>query len=291
MSNMSDRVIGSKYLINKEIGSGSFGVIYNGYNITTKDIVAIKIERDRNDDILTLKHETRILALLKGTRGVVNLRWYGREAPHYFMVIDLLGITLERYKNLHGSCVNNKRCGISKNKAVLIGVQMLNIIENVHKRRIIHRDIKPENFLFGRGEDTRLYLIDFGLAKQYINSDGEHISYRSDKNLIGTVRYASINSHDNKELSRRDDIESIGYLMLYLIMRKLPWQGITHTSYSCRLNMIRQKKQNIALQNIPDPMKTYFNYIGNVRFDEEPNYVYLKTLINSLGKQLILEEA
>jgi len=287
---MSDRVIGNKYLINKEIGHGSFGIIYNGYNITTKDKVAIKVERKRDDNKLTLRHESHILTTLKGIKGVVQLRWYGHEDALYFMVIDLLGITLERYKKLHEPYVNNKRTGLSKNKIVGIGVQMIDIIELVHKHRIIHRDIKPENFLFGRGDDTRLYLIDFGLAKQYMSIGGEHILYRSDKNLIGTVRYASVNSHDNKELSRRDDIESIGYLILYLIMRKLPWQGITHASDSIRLDMIRHKKQNISLQNIPDSMKTYFNYIGNVSFAEEPNYVYLKTLVRSLGKKLILEE-
>ena len=284
-------LIGNKYYINKEIGKGTFGIIYNGHNKITNDMVAIKVERERKDNLLTLKHESRILHTLKGLKGVINLRWYGYQAPNYYMVMNLLGITLEKYKNLHEHYMNKKLIGLSKKKIVSIGTQMLTIIELVHKRNIIHRDIKSENFLFGYDNDPKLYLIDFGLAKRYKTSNDEHIAYRTDKSLIGTVRYVSINAHDCKELSRRDDIESIGYLILYLIIHKLPWQGLKIHDGKMRLDMIRQKKQNIILCDIPEPMKKYFNYIWNVNFKEEPNYEYLKTLVSELDiKQKIISE-
>lgn len=284
-------IIGDKYYLNKEIGKGTFGIIYNGHNKITNDKVAVKVERERNDNILTLKHESKILNILKGVKGVVNLRWYGYQAPNYYMVIDLLGLTLEKYKNLNEQYINKRKVGINMKKVVSVGTQMLNIIELVHNRGIIHRDIKSENFLFGCDNDPKLYLIDFGLAKRYLDSDGKHISFRSDKNIIGTVRYTSINSHENKELSRRDDVESIGYLILYLILHRLPWQGLKTNSYKLRLNIICERKKTIINQNIPGPMKKFFKYIWDVKFEEKPDYRYLKTLLNELLEKNITEQA
>ena len=102
---------------------------------------------------------------------------------------------------------------------------MIKIIKVVHEERIIHRDIKPDNYLMGQTESTKntLYMIDFGLAKCYKSSDGEHIPFRDGKNLTGTARYASLNTHIGYEQSRRDDLESIGIMLIYFIKRYLSW--------------------------------------------------------------------
>ncbi len=99
------------------------------------------------------------------------------------------------------------------------------MIEKVHAERIIHRDIKPDNFLIGVTEHNKdtVFIIDFGLAKCFKNSDGEHIPYREGKNLTGTARYASISTHLGYEQSRRDDLETIGHVLLYFLRGNLPW--------------------------------------------------------------------
>jgi serine/threonine protein kinase len=102
---------------------------------------------------------------------------------------------------------------------------MVSRIQKVHEERIIHRDIKPDNFLIGGTENTKdtIYVIDFGLAKCYKNAEGEHIPYKDGKNLTGTARYASIATHKGIEQSRRDDLETIGHVLLYFLKGSLPW--------------------------------------------------------------------
>ena len=136
----------------------------------------------------------------------------------HVMVMDMLGPSLE---DLFQTCKRN----FDLKTVLLIAHQMVKRIEKVHEERIIHRDIKPDNFLIGGTEQTKdsVYIIDFGLAKCYQNSEGEHIPYKDGKNLTGTARYASINTHKGVEQSRRDDLETIGHVLLYLLKGSLPW--------------------------------------------------------------------
>ena len=109
-----------------------------------------------------------------------------------------------------------------------IGVQIITRLEQIHRKGFVHRDIKANNFTIGRGDKaSTVYIIDFGLAKKYKDlKTGQHIAIRGGKSLVGTARYASIASHDGFEQCRRDDLESLGYLLLYFLRGKLPWQGI-----------------------------------------------------------------
>lgn len=136
----------------------------------------------------------------------------------HVMVMDLLGPSLE---DLLQSCKRS----FDLKTVLMIAIQMIKRIEKVHEERIIHRDIKPDNFLIGGTETTKdnVYIIDFGLAKCYKNSEGEHIPYKDGKNLTGTARYASIATHKGIEQSRRDDLETIGHVILYLLKGQLPW--------------------------------------------------------------------
>lgn len=143
--------------------------------------------------------------------------YYGIEKDKSIMIMDLLGPSLEK---LFQKC--NKKFSVKT--VLMIADQMIKRVEYIHSRRIIHRDIKPDNFTIGHGRNShRIFIIDFGLAKKFMSSRGEHIKYREGKGLTGTARYASINTHLGIEQSRRDDLESLGYLFLYFLRGKLPW--------------------------------------------------------------------
>lgn len=136
------------------------------------------------------------------------------------MVMDLLGKSLEDLFNLCGRKFSVKT-------VLMIAQQTIKRIEYIHSRRIIHRDIKPDNFGAGRAKHAhRIFIIDFGLAKKFMSSDGKHIKYKDGKSLTGTARYASINTHIGIEQSRRDDMEGIGYVFMYFLRGSLPWQGL-----------------------------------------------------------------
>ena len=172
----------------------------------------------------------------------------------------------------------------------LIGEQMIDRIQYIHSKGFIHRDIKPENFITGINNNEKiLYLIDFGLAKRYKSKNGLHIPYRDGKNLTGTLRYASCNTHLGIEQSRRDDIESIGYCLLYFLKKKLPWMGIKAKNNKERFKKIMDVKIKTKLEIICDGLPKEFaiivQYSRDLRFDEKPNYQALKKLLRKVGDE------
>jgi len=187
------------------------------------------------------------------------------------MVMDLLGPSLEDVFQTCRRRFDLKTC-------CLIALQLIKRIEKVHEERIIHRDIKPDNFLIGGTEQTKdsVYIIDFGLAKCYRNTEGQHIPYIDGKNLTGTARYASINTHKGIEQSRRDDLETIGHVLLYLLKGILPWQGLAGRSKNEKYNAIKKKKIETSLDELcrgqPHEFKEYMEYCRALKFEQEPNY-------------------
>ena len=161
---------------------------------------------------------------------------------------------------------------------LLIAIQLMKHFQKIHAERIIHRDVKPDNFLIGSQESNRdtVYIIDFGLAKCYMNSAGEHIPYKDGKNLTGTARYASIATHQGKEQSRRDDLECIGHVLLYLLKGSLPWQGLPGRSKNEKYAAIKKKKIDTPLEDLcrgqPAEFKEFMEYCRSLKFEQEPNY-------------------
>mmetsp|Transcript_41146 Transcript_41146/g.36473 ORF Transcript_41146/g.36473 Transcript_41146/m.36473 type:complete len:200 (-) Transcript_41146:466-1065(-) len=182
-------IVGKKYCLRERLGGGSFGQIYLAKNIENEHNVAIKLERKSSSQNLTLSREARVLSDLIGETGFPNIYHYGKEDHFCYMVMSLLGLNLEKLFKMTSRKLSLKT-------VLMIVDQMLTRIETLHDKGFIHRDIKPENFCIGHGHSSKtIYLIDFGLSRQYLDSYGKHIPYREGRGLVGTARYASINTH------------------------------------------------------------------------------------------------
>ena len=269
-------IIDGKYKILKKIGEGSFGKIFTGINNNTKEEVAIKIEQDSNSSVL--KNEARMYTALREIDGIPNIRAWGKEGKFNYLVLDHLGKSLEEIKN-------NSSGKLCLKAVLLMGLQMITRLEAIHGYGIIHRDIKPDNFLIGNDNKNVLYLIDFGLSKTYIKK-GRHVPIERNRNITGTARYVSINVHKGILPSRRDDMESIGYILLYLLNGDLPWQGLQVKKQE-KNKLIGDIKSNIKLwelysDTIPGEIILFIEYCKALQYDEEPDYQYLKNILNNL---------
>ncbi|PVH15312.1 uncharacterized protein CXQ87_003150 [Candidozyma duobushaemuli] len=282
-SKMMDLRVGKKYRIGRKIGSGSFGDIYLGTNIISGEEVAIKLENVKAKHP-QLEYEAKVYKALSGGVGIPFVRWYGTECDYNAMVIDLLGPSLE---DLFNYC-NRK---FTYKTVLLLADQLICRIEYIHARCFIHRDIKPDNFLMGIGRrGSQVNVIDFGLAKKYRDPRTHlHIPYRENKNLTGTARYASVNTHLGIEQSRRDDLESLGYVLIYFCRGSLPWQGLKAATKRQKYDRIMEKKMTISndvlTKGLPAEFLEYMRYIKNLRFDDKPDYPYLRKLFRDLFKR------
>ena len=277
---LSEFVIAQKYRLVRKIGSGSFGDIYNAINIATGEEVAVKLEpvNARHPQLL---YEGKVYKVLEGGLGIPHIRWYGQEWSYNVLVMDLLGPSLE---DLFNFCSRR----FTMKTVLMLADEMITRIEYVHSRNFIHRDIKPDNFLMGIGRHcNKVFLIDYGLAKKYRDSRTRlHISYREDENLTGTARYASINNHLGIQQSRRDDMESLGYVLMYFNRGRLPWQELKATTKKQKYEKIFEMKMSIPVEvlckDFPPEFARYLNYCRGLRFEEQPDYVYLRQLFRIL---------
>ncbi|PAA77122.1 hypothetical protein BOX15_Mlig003820g1 [Macrostomum lignano] len=272
--------VGNKYRLGRKIGSGSFGDIYLGTDVTNGEEVAIKLECVRTKHP-QLHIESKIYRMLQGGIGVPVVKWCGTEGDYNVMVLELLGPSLEDLFNFCGRKFKLKT-------VLLLADQLLNRIEFIHSKNFIHRDVKPDNFLMGLGKKGNLvYMIDFGLAKKYRDSKThQHIPYRENKNLTGTARYASVNTHLGIEQARRDDMESLGYVFMYFLRGTLPWQGLKAATKRQKYERISEKKMQTPVealcQGYPGEFATYLTFCRSLRFDDKPDYSYLRQLFRNL---------
>jgi len=278
--------IGDNFKLNakKKLGSGAFGDIYLGINTKLNEEVAIKLEpiKAKNPQLF---YESKLYMQVQGGTGIPNVHWCGSQGNYNVMVIDLLGPSLE---DLFNYCKRK----FTVKTVVMLGDQMLSRIEYVHYKNFIHRDIKPDNFLTGIGKKkNQVYIIDFGLAKRFKDpKTGMHIPYRDGKSLTGTARYASINTHLGIEQARRDDLESLAYVLIYFFKGELPWQGLKAKNMKEKYEKIMEKKisTNVELlcKGLPVEFAEFLNYTRDIKFDEKPDY----NLVKALFKKIIDKE-
>ena len=279
-------LIFKKYRPLKKLGKGAFSEIYFGINIYTEEKIALKIEK-KNLKVKYLDTECYILFSLKGI-GIPKVISFGHNKEYDILIMPLLGKSLQELyisKNLNFEFID----------ICLMGIQIIDRIQWVHYKKIIHRDIKPDNFLIGLNDPNIIYLIDFGLSKKYKSSQtGKHIKLTDVKKFTGNIRYASVNSLKLKEQSRRDDLESIGYMLIYFMKGALPWMGIKIANKKeLYLKMAKFKKEyepEQLCENLPREFVDYVKYVKNLEFEENPDYNYIKSLFEKMIKKKEYDE-
>ncbi|XP_057442898.1 casein kinase 1-like protein 3 isoform X2 [Lotus japonicus] len=275
-----ERVIRGKYKVGRKIGSGSFGEIYIGSHVDTSEIVAIKMENKKTTHPQLL-YEGKLYSILQGGCGIPRMKWCGTDGDNNVLVLELLGPNLEDFLCYCGGKFSLKT-------VLMLADQMLTRTEYLHSKGFLHRDMKPDNFLMGLGRKAnQVNMIDFGLAKGYRDPNtNKHIPYRENKNLTGTARYASCNTHRGIEQSRRDDLESLGYVLMYFIRGSLPWQGLQAATKMQKFEKLCQTKLSTSIEvlckSYPMEFSSYFHYCRCLKFDQRPDYGFLKGLFRDL---------
>ena len=275
-----NKLLFGKYQIIKSLGKGSFSNVYLAKNTKTEKYYAVKIE-EKISAPGYLEKEACFLYLLKGF-GVPELISYGHHGKYNVLIEQLLGKSLkELFKT-------------SKNRikdTCICAIQLIDRLKYIHSKFIVHRDIKPENFLVGNPDFLNIYIVDFGLSRKYRSSrTGKHIEFRKYKTTPGTTNYLSLNATQGIEQTRRDDLESLAYLLIYLSKGKLPWCNLKgKTSYECAYKVFKMKftiSLSKLCKDLPNEFITFTKYTRQLKFDEDPNYNYLKILFTHALKTM-----
>ena len=272
------RLIFGKYSIKYLISKGSFGEVYLGTNIINGKNYAIKVE-EINSGILYLKNECYILLNLKGP-GIPSVISFGVSDNYNILVENLLGKSI-------WDIWNEKKCKFILKDTCLFAIQAISLLEYVHSKNYLHRDIKPANFLVGNPDNSQLYLIDFGNAKKFRSSKtGKHIMYMKSKLIKGALLFLSMNIFRGIETTRKDELESLGLVIIYLFLGSLPWSNEKFYSIKdgfIKIATIRNKISNEDIcKGMPKEMNDYMNYVMSLNYEQCPNYEYLRKLFRNV---------
>jgi serine/threonine protein kinase len=258
----------SYYKIGNKINYGGFGNVYVGIHIPTNTRVAVKITSTKYKKNTIAEYN--IYKLLTSTNNVPYVIDLYEHNKNHIMIYELMGYDI-------GTLFKKMNSRFNNNTVSKIAFCTLNIIKSMHNNNIIHRDIKPSNFVFNYKMD-KIYIIDFGLSKKYI-INGKHISLGTVNNIVGTIRFAGVNSHLKITLSRRDDIESYAYMLMYLQNGKLIWQDTKET------RKIYSQKMSISVNKIYKKLPSYicdiFQHAGGLSFHAIPDYNLLLSFITN----------
>ncbi|KAJ4792429.1 casein kinase I [Rhynchospora pubera] len=279
-----------QYKVERKLGKGGFGQVYvgrrasGGTDRTGSDAyeVALKFEhRNSKGCNYGPPYEWQVYSTLNGCYGIPSVHYKGRQGDYYILVMDMLGPSLWDVWNSVGQAM-------SPSMVACIAVEAISILEKLHSKGFVHGDVKPENFLLGQPgspDEKKLFLIDLGLASRWKEaSSGQHVEYDQRPDIFrGTIRYASVHAHLGRTGSRRDDLESLSYTLIFLIRGRLPWQGYQGENKSflvCKKKMATSAEQMCYL--CPLPFRLFLETVTNMKFDEEPNYAKLISLFDTL---------
>ncbi|GLT70653.1 hypothetical protein SLA2020_427170 [Shorea laevis] len=279
------------YKIERKLGKGGFGQVFVGRRVSGGNDratgagageVALKFEhRNSKGCNYGPPYEWQVYNALGGSHGVPKVYYKGRQGDYYVMVMDMLGPSL-------WDVWNSKGQAMSAEMVACIAVESLSILEKMHSKGYVHGDVKPENFLLGQPstpQEKKLFLVDLGLATKWKDTgSGQHVEYDQRPDMFrGTVRYASVHAHLGRTASRRDDLESLAYTLIFLHRGRLPWQGYQGDNKSF---LVCKKKMAITPDVLccfcPAPLKQFLEIVTNMKFDEEPNYAKLISLFDGL---------
>ena len=270
--------IGSKYIIDarKKLESDCDVDIFIGYERDTKEKVVFKLKKKHTKDCYDIFKESKIYLELNNIKRIPKLYFFGEQGLYYILTLELLGPSLKKLMEYVGG-------KFSLATTLKIGIQVLDIVKEIHGKGVVLRYLKPGNMLIGRNENKDyIYLIDFEIAKKYIRK-GQHIWYKDGKSVKGNRKFISLNTHFGIEISRRDDIESLGYNLIYFIKGALPWSKITES------HDIRDKKISTSLdelcEGLPEEFKAFVEHARNLKFEERPDYCYLNELLKKVAEK------
>jgi len=276
------------YIFLDIIGRGSFGEVYLAESNLTNKKVAVKIEKKNKNNTSgkRLLLEYKIYKYLQKNGFCIGIpkvyRFMETEDGYYMLVMQLLK------KNVDDLFSKYDR-KFSIGTILKFGIDIIRLLQSLHNCGFIHRDIKPSNFMFGY--DNELYMMDLGLAKRYLTKSGKHIELRYDKSFVGTARFASNNVHYGLEPSRRDDLESVGYMLVFFAKGTLPWQSLKKNKNEKQIDVIGNKKltsskPEILCSGLPKCFEKYLKYCQSLKYEETPNYEYLINLFIDDSKKL-----
>ncbi|XP_055373380.1 uncharacterized protein DDB_G0283357 isoform X2 [Condylostylus longicornis] len=277
-------VVKERWKVVRKIGGGGFGEIYEGQDLITREQVALKVESARQPKQV-LKMEVAVLKKLQGKEHVCRFIGCGRNDRFNYVVMQLQG------KNLAELRRAQPRGAFSLSTTLRLGLQILKAIESIHSVGFLHRDIKPSNFSIGRlpYNCRRVYMLDFGLARQYTTGTGEVRCPRTAAGFRGTVRYASINAHRNREMGRHDDLWSLFYMLVEFVNGQLPWRKIKDKE---QVGLMKEKYDHrLLLKHLPSDLKQFLEHIQSLTYADRPDYSMLASLFERCMKRRGVKES
>uniref|UniRef100_A0A3Q4GMG2 non-specific serine/threonine protein kinase n=1 Tax=Neolamprologus brichardi TaxID=32507 RepID=A0A3Q4GMG2_NEOBR len=276
-------MVKDRWKVLKKIGGGGFGEIYEALDLLTRENVALKVESAQQPKQV-LKMEVAVLKKLQGKNHVCKFIGCGRNDKFNYVVMQLQG------RNLADLRRSQPRGTFTMSTTLRLGKQILESIEAIHSVGFLHRDIKPSNFAMGRLPSTyrKCYMLDFGLARQYTNTTGEVRPPRTVAGFRGTVRYASVNAHKNKEMGRHDDLWSLFYMLVEFAVGQLPWRKIKDKE---QVGQIKERYDHqLLLKHMPSEFKIFLDHVLALDYYTKPDYQLLMSVFENSMKERIITE-
>ena len=274
-----------RWVLGEKFASGAFGDVCVGIDQTTNEEVAVKVESKCAEPVL-LPLEAAVLRYIgapdgvKPTVGIPKVRWHGSEDAYNVLVMDMLGPSLEELFIF---------CGrkFSLHATAILAGQLLTRLELIHSHSLMHRDMKPSNGLMGVGDTAGIvHIVDFGTAEAFRDLESlEHTSFNRGVEFVGSPEFASVNVHQGAKVSRRDDLISLGYMLVRFVRGRLPWEDIkdyTEEGLQKIGNMKIGSANEELCEGLPSAFPMYLEYCKNLKFEEEPDYEHLRSLFRDI---------